>query len=87
MIDLIRKISFLLLGDFNLPHMDWNIPSTTYNDCHKSFIKFCSDNILTQLIESPTHKDGNIHDLLLCNYLGLDRVKILFTRFTFDRYE
>ena len=30
--------------------------------------KFCSDNILTQLIESPTHKDGNILDLLLCNY-------------------
>ena len=66
---------FYILGDFNLPNIDWNIPSTTYNDCHKSFIKFCSDNILTQLIDSPTHKNGNILDLLLCNYMGLDRVK------------
>ena len=61
-------------GDFNLPHIDWNIPSPTLNDCHKSFIKFFSDNIITQL-EPSTHIDGNILDLLVCNYLGLDRVK------------
>ena len=80
MIDLIRnlipkKYPFYILGDFNLPNIDWNIPSTTYNDCHKCFIKFCSDNLLTQLIDSPTHKNGNILDLLLCNYMALDRVK------------
>ena len=79
MIDLIRhfipkKFPFYILGDFNLPHIDWNIPSTTYNGCCKSFIKFCSDNTFTQLIESPTHKDVNILYLLLCNYMGVDRV-------------
>ena len=80
MIDLIRHLipkqsPFYILGDFNLPYIDWNIPSTTYNDCHKCFIKFCSDNLFTQLIDSPTHKNGNILDLLLCNYMALDRVK------------
>ena len=80
MIDLIRhfvpkKFPFYILGDFKLPHIDCNIPSTTYNHCHKRFIKFCSDIILSQLIESPIHKDGNILDFQLCNYKGLDRVK------------
>ena len=70
-----KKFPFYFLGDFNLLHIDWNIPNTTYNDCHKSFIKFCSVNILTQLTESPTHKDGNILVLLLCNYMGIDIVK------------
>ena len=72
-----KKFPFYFLGDFNLLHIDWNIPNTAYNDCHKSFIKFGSYNILTQLIESPTHKDGNILDVLFCNYMGLDRIKFL----------
>ena len=80
MIDLIRHLipkqsPFYILGDFNLPNIDWNISSTTYNDCHKCFIKFCSENLFTQLIDSSTHKNGNILDLLLCNYMALDRIK------------
>ena len=70
-----NKFPFYILGGFNLSNIDWNIPSTTYNDCHISFIKKNSDNHVTQLIDSPTFKDGNILDLLLCNYIGLDRVK------------
>ena len=45
MINLIKnfipnKFSFYILGDFNLPNIEWNISSTTYNDCHISFIEF-----------------------------------------------
>ena len=80
MIDLIRHLipkqsPFYILGDFNLQNIDWYIPITTYNDCHKCFIKFCSDNLFTQLIDSPTHMNGNILDLLSCSYMALDRVK------------
>ena len=70
-----KKFPVYTLADFNLPNIDWNIPDTTYNDCHISFTKFCSDNLFTQLIDSPTHKDGYILDLLLCDCMGLDRVK------------
>ena len=52
-----------------------SIPSSTFNECNKSFIKFCSENFLTQIIDLPTHKDDGILDLVICNYMGLDRVK------------
>ena len=46
---------FYILGDLNFPNIDWNIPSSTFNECNKSFIEFCSENFLTQIIDSPTH--------------------------------
>merc|ERR1712096_48302 len=55
--------------------MGWSIPSSTFNECDKSFIKFCSEIFLTQIIDSPTHGDGGILDLVLCNYIGLNRIK------------
>ena len=66
--------SFYILGDFNLPNINWTIPSTDYNESHECFLNFCTDNFLTQLIENPTHKNGNILDLLICNHFGLDRI-------------
>ena len=80
MIDLIKhftpkNVSFYILSDFNFPNIDWSIPSSTFNECNKSFIKFCSENFLTQIIDTPTHKDCDNLDLVLCNYTGLDRVK------------
>ena len=79
MIDLIKhftqkNVFFYILGDFNFPNIDWSIPSSTY-ECNKSFIKFCSEIFLTQIIDLPTHKDDGILDLVICNYMGLDRVK------------
>ena len=80
MIDLIKhftpkNVSFYILGDFNFQNIDWSIPCSTFNECDKSFIKFCSENFLTQIIDSPTHNDGGILDLVLCNYIGLNRIK------------
>ena len=66
--------SFYVLGNFNLPKVDWTIPGTDFNDFHKCFLDFCTDNFLTQLIKGPTHKNGNILDLLIYNNFGLDRI-------------
>ena len=64
--------SFYVLGDFNLPNMDWTIPGTDFNDSYECFLDFFTDNFLTQLIKSQTHKNGNILDLLICNNFGLE---------------
>ena len=60
----------LIFGDFNLPHIDWSIPSSTVSSekCNTYFLDFCSSNSLFQLIDFPTHDKGNVLDLLLCNY-------------------
>ena len=69
-----KECSFYVLGDFNMPNIDWRIPSTDFNKPHECFLDFCTDNFLTQIIENPTHKNGNILDLIICNHFGLDRI-------------
>ena len=69
-----KKFSFYVVGDFNMPKIDWRIPSTDFNKAHECLLNFCTDNFLTQVIESPTHKNGNILDLIICNHYGLDRI-------------
>ena len=69
-----KECSFYVLGDFNMPNIDWRIPSTDFNKPHECFLNFCTDNFLTQVIENPTHKNGNILDLIICNHFGLDRI-------------
>ena len=56
-----------ILRDFNLPHIDWSIPKSFGNQSHNYFINFCFELSLQQMITEPTHSDGNILDLLLCN--------------------
>ena len=31
----------LLVGDFNLPHVDWNLLDSPDDDIHSAFLKFC----------------------------------------------
>ena len=57
-----------VIGDFNLPNIDWNLHSTTGDQSHCLFLDFCSSLSLFQCINYPTHEKGNILDLLLCNY-------------------
>ena len=64
---------FILLGDFNLPKINWN----TFSAKGKSsqlFLNFCIENGLSQCITSPTHKDGNILDLVFCNSAGMSHL-------------
>ena len=52
----------ILVGDFNLPDIQWDtLSSTSSISC--AFCDFIFDNSLTQLIDKPTHIQGNILDL------------------------
>ena len=53
----------LILGDFNLREACWDTAYSTLSD-EQSLIDFlCVENSLVQIIDSPTHKSGNILDL------------------------
>ena len=60
-------------GDFNLPHIQWPEGSPA-NGCPRDekemaelLYDFCSEQILTQIVNKPTHYQGNILDLILTN--------------------
>ena len=56
----------ILLGDFNYPDIDWN----SYSGSSSQSSDFCdliSELNLRQLVVSPTHRAGNILDLILTN--------------------
>ena len=59
-----------IVGDFNMPTIDWSIPATSAGKNQQVFLKFCTDNALKQLISEPTRCNGNILDLLLCNTIN-----------------
>ena len=50
-----KEFSFYVLGDFNMPNKDWKILGTDFNEPHECFLNFCTDNFLTQVIESQTN--------------------------------
>ena len=64
-------------GDFNLPHVKWPEGSPNQGATHyekrmiNTLNEFSNDLCLTQMISSPTHKDGNILDLVLVNNTSL----------------
>ena len=64
-------------GDFNLPHAKWpeGTPNrgATYHEKQMltTLNEFSNDLCLSQMISTPTHKDGNILDLLLVNNTSL----------------
>ena len=66
------NVSFptFVLCDFNLPYIDWSVPISHGGVNHQAFVQFCMNNSLNQLIAEPTHSNGNILDLLLCNYFS-----------------
>lgn len=66
-----ESCQFILVGDFNLPNIDWlsNFPSQTsnggFNEEH--FCEIITDNFLYQKAEGPTHLGGNKLDCVFCN--------------------
>jgi len=60
------KCCSVVLGDFNLPRLNWNVLSGPRDSLHTPFIDFVSKFGLTQLINFPT-RGGNILDVLLTN--------------------
>ena len=61
----------ILIGDFNLPAIDWSLdqptPATNGSQLEESFCDLVADSFLQQFISGSTHIDGNKLDLLLCN--------------------
>ena len=64
-------------GDFNLPHVKWPDGSplpgaSTEEQLMLNFLNEISNTLfLHQLVAEPTHKDGNVIDLVLVNNLYL----------------
>ena len=56
----------IITGDFNLPDINWDTLSATSTPS-SAFCDFIFDNLLTQLVDLPTHVKGNILDLVLSN--------------------
>ena len=63
----------ILGGDFNLPHINWPgaTPSKGASVDERNMLNIindvCNSLLLTQIVTSPTHKDGNTLDLVFVN--------------------
>lgn len=60
----------IIVGDFNLPDIDWNTKSLKKRidtKMHSSFLQFLDSVDLEQIIKFPTHRHGNTLDLILSN--------------------
>ena len=66
----IRDLPLFLLGDFNLPKIDWNVPMSYGNTAHDTFFEFCAENSLHQCVNESTHEKGNILDLFFTNVIS-----------------
>lgn len=56
----------VIVGDFNLPLIDWSSNCSPLSCIYLEFFDFVSTNGFIQVVDSPT-RDENILDLVLCN--------------------
>ena len=56
----------VILGDFNLPDLDWNFYHGPDNIIYNLFCKFINTYGLSQFVQEPT-RNNNILDLVLCS--------------------
>lgn len=59
----------VFLGDYNLPHIDWNNLTGVNEESHR-MIEFILDNFLTQHVKEPT-RERNILDLVITTHEDL----------------
>ena len=65
----------IILGDFNLPGVNWDTLTSAFSD-DGVFLDFISSINLQQLINVPTHNHGNTLDIILAeNNLGWERLE------------
>ena len=57
----------LLAGDYNAHHKEWLQSKLPTNQPGKDTLSLCTTHGLTQLVNGPTHKDGNRLDLIMCD--------------------
>jgi len=56
----------VIVGDLNLPNIDWSVRSAPDDDIHSLFLKFSNNFGLSQFVSSPT-RDANVLDLVMSN--------------------
>ena len=57
-------LSVCIIGDFNLPSMDWSNNFTPNNDAYTEFLGYVNNNSLIQLVDFPT-RGNNMLDVIL----------------------
>ena len=75
----IPQQNIIITGDFNLPHTDWScgniqkLPGAPKDEQEMIEIlnKLANNLFLNQIVNQPTHKDGNTLDLILINNMEL----------------
>ena len=71
--------NFVLLGDFNLPEIQWATDTLAVPPAGRAITKrFCSfvlRNDLTQHVRFPTHVKGNLFDLIFSNFSPIPTFK------------
>jgi len=55
-----------MVGDFNLPLIDWSNKTAPTDDIYSLFLQFCNNFGLTQFVDAPTRDDNGL-DLVLSN--------------------
>ena len=70
--------NLILLGDFNFPDANWNT-MTGNTSSSTNFWDLIFELNLEQLITEPTHKGGNILDVILTNYDCIDNILVSTT--------
>ena len=74
---IILPLDIILGGDFNLPHILWlqgnaaKGATPSERKMMKVIGELSIDLSLSQIINTPTHKDGNILDLVFINNMDL----------------
>jgi hypothetical protein len=58
--------TIVIVGDFNLPCIDWSSAYAPDDMIHSDFLKFCSKNGFANFVDSPT-RNANCIDLVLSN--------------------
>ena len=68
--DLIREAekNSIMVGDFNLPNIDWNSGVAGRRD--EKLVEALQDSFMEQMVDFPTHIKGNCLDLLITNIPG-----------------
>lgn len=68
----LKNVDLLMMGDFNLPSIDWSsetvIPGKADKKCAETFIHFMNKHLLTQHVEETTRDNKNTLDLIVSNH-------------------
>ena len=75
------NVNIWLRGNFNLGHIDWNIPSVVPSkpdpSLHQNLLDILNDHNLTQVIDKPTRNDRTLDLLCMSNPSFINRNETL----------